>query len=164
MLHPAFPPQQFILHELHFAKKPKTIKHKFTLEEDKQLIELVGNEKYPNWQQIANSIPGKTCRQCRDRYNHYLAPGLSREPWSEQEDQLIINLYKIYGPNWSLIAGHFQNKRTNNGIKNRFNNHLKKRMMEIGSCQNNTIEEDSQDSFQFFDLFSGNEFVEELLF
>lgn len=102
----------------------KVKRHKFTPNEDKIIQTLVGDQRYPNWNEIALQIPGKNGRQCRERYQHYLCPTVSHDPWTLEEDLLIIQLYKQYGPNWALIAQHFNGCRTNNNIKNRFNNHL----------------------------------------
>lgn len=104
---------------------PKQKRQKFTPEEDEIIVSLVGDNQFPNWNEIASHIKGKTGRQCRERFQHYLSPKISREPWTAQEDQLIIRLYNQYGPNWALIASHFNGKRTNNNIKNRYNNHIK---------------------------------------
>ncbi|OHT08689.1 hypothetical protein TRFO_04752 [Tritrichomonas foetus] len=105
-------------------KKQKSTRQKFTPEEDELIARLVGDAKFPQWNEIARSIPGKTGRQCRERYQHYLSPNLSRHPWARWEDELIISLYRRYGPNWATIATHFNGRRTNNNIKNRWNNHL----------------------------------------
>ena len=105
--------------------KPKQKRQRFTEEEDNIIIEDVGDERYPNWNAIAEKIPGKTGRQCRERYQHYLSPKLSREPWTPEEDALIRKLHKQYGPNWAMIAASFGGKRTNNNVKNRWNNHLR---------------------------------------
>lgn len=113
-------------HSLPLAfSSPKQKRQKFTHEEDEIIINLVGDTQFPNWNEIASHIKGKSGRQCRERFQHYLSPKLSREPWTPQEDQLIRTLYNQYGPNWALIAEHFNGKRTNNNIKNRFNNHIK---------------------------------------
>lgn len=112
------------------VNKRKT-RQKFLPFEDELLIRLVGDEDFPNWKEISMSLYGRTPRQCRERYQHYLAPGISKDPWTKDEDELIISLYSKYGPNWALISRHFDKKRTNNSIKNRWNNHLKKNNPEI---------------------------------
>ena len=99
----------------------KQTRQKFLPYEDELLIKLVGDEEYPNWKEISKSLFGRTVRQCRERYQHYLAPGISKEPWTKEEDNLIISLYLKYGPNWALISRYFDKKRTNNSIKNRWN-------------------------------------------
>lgn len=120
----------------------KQTRQKFLPYEDELLIKLVGDEEYPNWKEISKSLFGRTVRQCRERYQHYLAPGISKEPWTKEEDNLIISLYLKYGPNWALISRYFDKKRTNNSIKNRWNNHLKKDYKNISQSYNDEKEHD----------------------
>ncbi|OHS93658.1 hypothetical protein TRFO_11660 [Tritrichomonas foetus] len=112
-------------------QRPKQTRQKFTQDEDLLIVELVGDNQFPNWAEIATNIPGKTGRQCRERYQHYLAPKITREPFTEEEDEIIVEFYKKYGPNWALIAEQFHGRRTNNHIKNRWNNHLRMKFNEI---------------------------------
>lgn len=106
-------------------QKPKQTRQRFTEEDDQLIVAEVGNNRFPNWSEIAAKIPGKTGRQCRERYQHYLSPNLSQDPWTPEEDDLIRKLYNEYGPNWAKIAESFDGKRSNNNIKNRWNNHLR---------------------------------------
>jgi hypothetical protein len=69
-------------------------------------------------------IPGKTGRQCRERFQHYLHPGLAQAPWTPAEDEMIRRLHTQYGPDWARIAQQFDGCRTNNNIKNRWNHHV----------------------------------------
>lgn len=109
--------------------KPKQTRQKFTPADDQILLREVGDKRFPEWTEIAKKVPGKTGRQCRERYHNYLAPTISLEPWTEEEDDLLRRMFQIYGPNWAKISEHFNGKRTNNGIKNRWNNHLKSNPM-----------------------------------
>jgi hypothetical protein len=104
--------------------KPKQTRQHFTPADDERIIEAVGQQAYPNWSKIAELVPGKTGRQCRERFQHYLSRDLAQAPWSTDEDDLIRRLYSEYGPDWARIAQHFGGRRTNNNIKNRWNNHL----------------------------------------
>lgn len=99
----------------------------FVAAEDAKLIHLVGGEQFPNWSEIGQQMPGRTTRQCRERYQHYLAPGIAQTPWTQEEDDLIVELWKAHGPNWALIAGCLEGRRTNNYVKNRWYNHLRRR-------------------------------------
>lgn len=113
--------------------RPKQNRKKFTPEEDQIIFEFVGDNKYPNWNELAALIPGKTGRQCRERYQNYLDPNLNKDPWTPEEDRLLLELYRVHGANWSIICLNFKG-RTNNAVKNRFNTHLKnKDFMEYGA-------------------------------
>lgn len=91
----------------------------FTTEEDNRLIQLVEQYGAQNWSGIANFMPGRSARQCRERWKNYLNPEISNEPWTPEEDQILLDKYKEFGKKWSQIAKFF-NKRTDINVKNRF--------------------------------------------
>ncbi|EAX96642.1 Myb-like DNA-binding domain containing protein [Trichomonas vaginalis G3] len=98
---------------------------RFTAEEDNLLKELVKDKKNKTWKEIANFLPGRTACQCRDRYNQYLFKEVVNKPWSSEEDEIIIEKYKIFGPHWVKIS-QFLPGRSGNNIKNRWNSALTK--------------------------------------
>lgn len=107
----------------HQDNKLSHIRKTFTVEEDiklRQMVEFFGDK---SWKAVASQIPGRTAKQCRERYHAYLAPNIVQTPWTHEEDTLILEKYDEYGPKWSLISKHLKN-RSDNQIKNRFNNHL----------------------------------------
>lgn len=101
------------------SKPGKTIRKKFTESEDKLLQILAHIYGSKNWNAISIHMPGRTARQCRDRYCNYLMPGLFAGEWTVEEDNLIREKYAIYGPQWSKIS-HFFVGRSPNSIKNRW--------------------------------------------
>lgn len=94
-------------------------RQKFTSEEDGLLVGLVKRLGEENWKVIAERIPGRTARQCRERYRYYLEPTLNRGNWTEVEDRLLTVKYTEHGPKWSKIAMLFVN-RTPVDVKNRW--------------------------------------------
>jgi hypothetical protein len=72
-----------------------------------------------DWLVIAALLGSRNPRQCRERFSNYLAPSLRREPWSSEEDALIIEQYAVHGAKWSKIAKLFAN-RSENAIRNRW--------------------------------------------
>ena len=107
------------LHRWTKILKPGLVKGPWTLEEDKKLIEWVQKEGAVKWSRAAQYIPGRSGKQCRERWLNNLSPNLKKSNWNDEEDELIFALYKKYGSAWSKIAKHF-NGRTENSIKNRF--------------------------------------------
>lgn len=91
---------------------------KFTPEEDEKLRELVEVQGTSDWGLIANNIPGRTPRQCRERYLNYLSPDANPAPWAVEEERLLLLLHKQLGNNWALIAKYFPG-RTEEKIKNK---------------------------------------------
>lgn len=107
-------------------KKPKTKRSKFEKEEDEMLKKLVDEYGAKNWSFIASFMKSRTPRQCRDRYANYLAPCYIDREWTDFEDNIIINNYIKFGPQWSLISS-FVAGRSPNAIKNRWKYHISKK-------------------------------------
>lgn len=101
-------------------KPTPTSRRKFTEEEDKTLRSLVETFGNKNWEFIAMYMPGRTGRQCRDRYRNYLVPGLFNGQWSPEEDNLLHQKFEELGPQWSRMMSYFPG-RSANALKNRYN-------------------------------------------
>ena len=98
----------------------------WTPKEDKLLLTSI--DQHNNqlcWPQISLDIPGRTGKQCRERYLNHLGPHLKHSGWSALEDAAIFRLHASYGSKWSQIVKSLPG-RTDNGIKNRFH-HLRRR-------------------------------------
>ena len=78
-------------------------------------------EKYSMipWKAVAEHVPGRTDKQCRERWLNHLNPFIKNGDWSPEEDNEILNFHRIYGSKWSKIA-KFMPSRSDNAIKNRF--------------------------------------------
>lgn len=72
---------------------------------------------------IAQHIDGKTGKQVRERYINKLDPTIKRCPWTEEEDQKILDMFLEQGPKWSAISNELQG-RPENTVKNRFYSHI----------------------------------------
>ncbi len=70
----------------------KTVKSKFTPEEDARLQELVAQFGSDNWTVIAQNMDGRTPRQCRERWTYYLTPlpprNRKRREWKGYDVQI----------------------------------------------------------------------------
>ncbi|CAD8197981.1 unnamed protein product [Paramecium pentaurelia] len=100
----------------------KITKKKWNQKEDKLLSKLVilyGKK----WKKISKYITDKTDKQCLQRYNSTLNPNVNKQPFTEEEDQIIYSNYIILGSKWSIISQKL-NKRTPNQVKNRFYSHI----------------------------------------
>jgi hypothetical protein len=100
-------------------------KEPFSSEEDARLRELVGGQGAQDWQLIAEQLPGRSARQCRERWKLYLAPEVSLEPWTIEEEDRLLKMYLAVGPKWTLIANTFPN-RTPNNVKNKAKQSIRK--------------------------------------
>ncbi|RWV87352.1 hypothetical protein GW17_00050665 [Ensete ventricosum] len=70
-------------------------------------------------------------KSCRLRWINYLRPDLKRGTFSQQEEDLIIELHAVLGNRWSKIAAHLPG-RTDNEIKNLWNSCIKKKLRQRG--------------------------------
>lgn len=100
----------------------------FSEKEDELLIDAILKYKKESWNDIAKFVPGRSPKQCRDRWSNYLKPSLIFDPWENSDDQLLVSLVNKYGTHWSKMKNFFPN-RSSNSIKNRWNfllkNHVK---------------------------------------
>lgn len=111
------------------TNKQTTNRHKFTAEEDSLILELVHHHGARRWDFIAQSLPGRTGRQCRDRYRNYLMTDLHNGPWSKEEDEQLIQKVEEFGSHWSKIAKFFKGRSPNN-LKNRWYTYGRKNGVE----------------------------------
>lgn len=153
------------------------LRMKFSPAEDeilKNAVQKIGARK---WSAIASYLPGRTARQCRDRFQNYLKPNLTNGPWSHDEDTLLLQKVKEYGSSWSKISQFF-NGRSPNNLKNRYNTHLskfnsskksrpKKESLDFPNLELQIVQKfnsDEVNSKEFWEIFSGIEMNEQSVF
>ncbi|KAK3165929.1 hypothetical protein QOZ80_1AG0039460 [Eleusine coracana subsp. coracana] len=96
----------------------------WTPEEDDTLRKAVEVFKGRNWKKIAEFFPDRTEVQCLHRWQKVLNPELIKGPWTQEEDDKIIDLVKKYGPTkWSVIARSLPG-RIGKQCRERWHNHL----------------------------------------
>ncbi|GBG34263.1 Transcription factor MYB3R-2 [Hondaea fermentalgiana] len=100
--------------------QPGLIKGMWAQEEDDKLLELLAQQgKEKSWTKIAEHIPGRTAKQCRERWHLNLDPSINRGPWTKQEDDILMGLHAKIGNKWAEIKRSLPG-RTENGVKSRF--------------------------------------------
>lgn len=104
-------------------------KIKFTQEEDDMLIAAIERMGTRDWEGIAQEMKHRTPRQCRERWNNYLSPTITSDPWSKEEDSLLDELFTEFGSKWSKISEYFPN-RSANGIRNRYKLRQRRQLKE----------------------------------
>lgn len=99
--------------------KSHSKKMKWTEKEDTLLMEAVYKLGTKSWKAIAECVPERTGKQCRERWLGQLNPIMSKEKWSAEEDLKLINAQKMNGNRWSIIASYIPG-RSAISIKNRW--------------------------------------------
>jgi hypothetical protein len=120
------------------TRKRESVRRKFSREEDDKIRNLVLQFGDRDWESVGKGLPGRTPRQCRHRYNNYLADAHQYLAWTDAEEDLILTKFREIGPKWVRISSSLPG-RTGNDVKNRWHKHIAKRAFE-----NQQLEEDSQ--------------------
>ncbi|XP_038709319.1 transcription factor MYB25 [Tripterygium wilfordii] len=115
------------------------VKGPWSPEEDAVLSQLVSKFGARNWSLIARGIPGRSGKSCRLRWCNQLDPFLKRKPFTDEEDQLIIQAHAIHGNKWASIARLLPG-RTDNSIKNHWNSTLRRRCAEFGRIMPKSVD------------------------
>ncbi|KAI3874396.1 hypothetical protein MKW92_047451 [Papaver armeniacum] len=104
----------------------------WTPEEDQKLTDYIHRNGHGSWRALPKLAGLNRCgKSCRLRWSNYLRPDIKRGKFSDDEEQLIISLHSVLGNKWSQIATHLPG-RTDNEIKNYWNTHLKKKLLQMG--------------------------------
>ena len=119
-------------------KSKKALAKAWTKAEDEYLLDLVLQMKHPlKWSIIAQNLsdaevgdddtPIRTGKQCRERYVNHLNPRLKHTDFTPAEDATIWRLYATIGTQWAKMSKVIPG-RTDNNLKNRFDN-LKRQLI-----------------------------------
>ncbi|KAF5743853.1 hypothetical protein HS088_TW08G00441 [Tripterygium wilfordii] len=112
--------------------KQKLRKGLWSPEEDEKLLRYITQYGHGCWSSVPKQAGLQRCgKSCRLRWLNYLRPDLKRGTFSEQEENLIIELHAVLGNRWSQIAAQMPG-RTDNEIKNLWNSCLKKKLRQRG--------------------------------
>ncbi|CAL5991805.1 Myb-like_DNA-binding domain-containing protein [Hexamita inflata] len=112
--------------------------NRWSVSEKQQLLQLVSKytalDQKPKWAEIQQQMKTKTARQCYDQFII-----LSKKPsfsnfnhiWTQQEDELLLKLFKEDPFNWESIQVEFPNMSVGQ-LKNKY--HFLRKQQSQNKC------------------------------
>ena len=86
------------------SKANRKASQPWTLDEDALLQSAVHRLGPKRWSAIAQTVVGRTGKQCRLRWCNQIDPSIRHDAWTEAEDAMILRAQATLGSRWTEIA------------------------------------------------------------
>ena len=92
------------LHRWQKVLNPDLVKGPWSIEEDALVLRLVQEKGPQKRTSIAEHLPGRIGKQCRERWHNHLNPKIKKNTWSLEEELILFISHKSQGNKWADIA------------------------------------------------------------
>ena len=110
------------VHRFFKTLDPSIIRGRWTGHEDALLRLGVGLHGCKDWFLVCRWVPGRTDVQCRERWMNVLHPGLVTDPFTPEEDELLLKVVQEAGKpgQWASIQQKYFPGRTDSQLRRRW--------------------------------------------
>jgi hypothetical protein len=126
----------------------KTRRGPWTVQEDELLSTLVKKYGTKKWAVIAELVPGRVGKQCRERWLNHLRTDVLKTAWTIDEDMTLIKAQQKLGNRWSAIARLLPG-RPENSVKNRWNSLINKKKRGVDDPDSANVSVDDLSSGEY---------------
>ena len=78
--------------------------------EDEVLKAAVSKYGLNNWARVSSLLARKSAKQCKERYESWIDPRISKQEWSREEDERLLHYARIFSTAWRTIAQLMENR------------------------------------------------------
>ena len=87
-------------------------KGQWTTQEDKLLLDAMASFKgHICWEELSKQIPGRTAKQCRERWLYYIGNDVRKGAWTAIEDSILREKYLEYGSKWKFFEAFLPGRK-----------------------------------------------------
>lgn len=74
--------------------------------EDEVLKVAVAKYGLNQWSRVASLLHRKSAKQCKARWNEWLDPSIKKVEWTQEEEEKLLHLAKVFPTQWRTISSH----------------------------------------------------------